>query len=210
MENAVCRRCWDRVQIPTMASENDDGYCGGIWRVWLDRVGEKDGDSPDAGTGEGPAAGEDTNTTSTGAGDRSNRPEVQPGPPVRIPGRSHYAGSPSQPQPNKKQKGYRGAIDHSCSPGPRVARPPPLLPDPVVCLLLCPRGLWYSGVCKFSKTAKSSGWPLTEDDCCACRLVEVDSTPPPKVWRFSPLLVALAKFSAIPSPADPDGPHDQR
>ena len=110
------------------------------------------------------------------------------------------------PQPHEKQKGYRGAIDHSCSPGPRVARPRPLLDDPAACLFLCPRGLWYLGVRKFSKTAKSSGWPLTEDYCCACRLVEVDSTPPPKAWKFSPLFVALGNFSVIPSPADPDGP----
>ena len=52
---------------------------------------EEDGDSPDAGTGEGAAAGGDTSTTSTGAGDRSSsRPELQAGPPVRIPGRPHY------------------------------------------------------------------------------------------------------------------------
>ena len=90
MGNAVCRRCWDRVQIASRASENDDGYRGGIRRVWLDRIGEEDGDSPDAGTVEGATTGGDTNTTSTGAGDCSSRPEVQPGPPVRIPGRPHY------------------------------------------------------------------------------------------------------------------------
>ena len=61
----------------------------GVRCVWLDRVGE-DGVSPDAGTGEGAAAAGDTNTTSTDAGDRSSRPEVPPGPPVRIPGRPHY------------------------------------------------------------------------------------------------------------------------
>ena len=66
------------------------GYRRGVPCVWLDRVGEEDGGCPDAGTGEGAAAGGDTNTTSTGAGDRSSRPEVQPGPPVRIPGRPHY------------------------------------------------------------------------------------------------------------------------
>ena len=60
--NAVCRRCWDRVQIASRASENDDGYRGGIRCVWLDRV-EEDEDSPDAGTGEGAAAGGDTNTS---------------------------------------------------------------------------------------------------------------------------------------------------
>ena len=58
--------------------------------VWLDHVGEKDGESPDAGTGGDAAAGGDTNTTSTGAGDRSSRPEVQPGPPALIPGWPHY------------------------------------------------------------------------------------------------------------------------
>ena len=58
--------------------------------VWLDRTGEEDGDSPDAGTGEGATTGGDTNTTSTGAGDCSSRPEVPSGPPVRIPGRPHY------------------------------------------------------------------------------------------------------------------------
>ena len=52
MRNAVCRRCWDRVQIASRTSENDDGYRGGIRCVWLDRIGEEDGDSPDAGTGE--------------------------------------------------------------------------------------------------------------------------------------------------------------
>ena len=87
MGNAVCRRCWDRVQIASRASENDDGYRGGIRSVCFDRVGEEDGDSPDAGTGEGAVAGGDNSTTSTGAGDRSSRPEVPPGPPVRIPGR---------------------------------------------------------------------------------------------------------------------------
>ena len=90
MGNAVCRRCWDRVQIASRASENDGGYRGGIRCVWLDRIGEEDGDSPDAGTGEGATTGGDTNTTSTGAGDCSSRPEVSPGPPVRIPGRPHY------------------------------------------------------------------------------------------------------------------------
>ena len=30
MGNAVCRRCWDRVQIASRASENVDGYRGGI------------------------------------------------------------------------------------------------------------------------------------------------------------------------------------
>ena len=50
MGNAVCRRYWDRVQIASRASENDDGYRGGIRCVWLDRIGEEDGDSPDAGT----------------------------------------------------------------------------------------------------------------------------------------------------------------
>ena len=44
------RRCRDRVQIASRASENDDGYRGGIRCVWLDRIGEEDGDSPDAGT----------------------------------------------------------------------------------------------------------------------------------------------------------------
>ena len=34
--------------------------------------------------------GGDTNTNSTGAGDCISRPEVPPGPPVLIPGRSHY------------------------------------------------------------------------------------------------------------------------
>ena len=84
MGNTVCRRWWDRVQIASRASENDDGYRGGIRCVWLDRIGEEDGDSPDAGTGEGATARGDTNTTSTGTGDRSSRPEVPPGPPVRI------------------------------------------------------------------------------------------------------------------------------
>ena len=90
MGNAVCRRCGDRVQIASRASENDDGYRGGIRCVWLDCVGEEDGDSPDVGTGQGAAAEGDTNTTSTGAGDRSSRPEVPSGPPVRMPGRPHY------------------------------------------------------------------------------------------------------------------------
>ena len=90
MGNAVCRRCWDRVQIASRARENDGSYRGGIRCVWLNRVGKEGGDSPDAGTGEGAAAGGDTSTTSTGAGDSSSRPEVQPGPPVRIPGGSHY------------------------------------------------------------------------------------------------------------------------
>ena len=58
MGNVVCRRCWDRVQIASRASENDDGYRGGIRCVWLDGVGEENGDSPDAGTGEGAAAGQ--------------------------------------------------------------------------------------------------------------------------------------------------------
>ena len=49
MGNAVCRRCWDRVQIASRTSENDDGYRGGIRFVWLDRIVEEDGDSPDAG-----------------------------------------------------------------------------------------------------------------------------------------------------------------
>ena len=89
MGNAVCRRCWDRVQIVSRASKNDDGYRGGIRCVWLDRIGEEDGDSPDAGTGEGAAVGGDTNITFTGAQDRSSRPEVPSGPPVRIPGRPH-------------------------------------------------------------------------------------------------------------------------
>ena len=88
--NTVCRPCWDRVRIASRASENDDGFCEGIRCVWLDRVGEEDGDSPDAGTGEGAAAGGDTNTASAGAGDRSSRPEEQPGPPVRIPWRPQY------------------------------------------------------------------------------------------------------------------------
>ena len=89
--NAVRRRCWDRrVQIITKASENDADYRRGIRCVWLDGVGEEDGDSPDASTGEGAAAGGDTNTTSTGAGDRSSRPEVPPGPPVHTPGWPHY------------------------------------------------------------------------------------------------------------------------
>ena len=87
---AVCRRCWDRVQVASRASENDDGYLGGVRCVWLDRIGEEGGESPDAGTGEGAAAGDYTNTTSTGGGDRSSRPNVPPGPPVRIPGRPHY------------------------------------------------------------------------------------------------------------------------
>ena len=30
MGNAVCRRCWDRVQTTSRARENDDGYHGGI------------------------------------------------------------------------------------------------------------------------------------------------------------------------------------
>ena len=63
MGNAVCRRCWDGVQIASRASENDDGYRGGIRCVWLDRVGEGDGDYPDAATGEGEAAEGDTNAT---------------------------------------------------------------------------------------------------------------------------------------------------
>ena len=50
MGNAACRRCWDRVQIASRAGENDDGYRGGIRCVWLDRIGEEDGDSPDADT----------------------------------------------------------------------------------------------------------------------------------------------------------------
>ena len=41
MRNAVCRRCWDRVQIASSASENDAGYRGGIQCVWLDRIGEE-------------------------------------------------------------------------------------------------------------------------------------------------------------------------
>ena len=90
MGNSVYRRCWDRVQIASRASENDDGYRGGIRCVWLDRIGEEDGESPDAGAGEGTAAGGDTNIISTGAGDCSSRPGVPPGPPVRIPGRPHY------------------------------------------------------------------------------------------------------------------------
>ena len=89
-KNVVCRRCWDRVQIASRASEDDDGYRGGIRCVRLDRVGEEDGDSLDAGTGEGAVAGGDTNTNSTGAGDRSSWLEVPPGPPVRIPGWPHY------------------------------------------------------------------------------------------------------------------------
>ena len=90
MGNAVCQRCWDRVQIASRASENDNGYRGGIRCVWLDRVGDEDGDFPDAGTGEGAVAGGDTNTTSTGAGDRSSQSEVPPGSQVCIPGRPHY------------------------------------------------------------------------------------------------------------------------
>ena len=58
MGNAVCRRCWDRVQIASRASGNDDGYRGGIQCVWLDRIEEEGGDSPDAGTGEGATTGE--------------------------------------------------------------------------------------------------------------------------------------------------------
>ena len=50
MRNAVCRRYWDRVQIASRTSENDDGYRGGIRCAWLDRIGEEAGDSPDAGT----------------------------------------------------------------------------------------------------------------------------------------------------------------
>ena len=65
MGNPLCRRCWDRVQIASRASENDDCYRGGIRCVWLDRIGEEDGDSPDAGTGEGATTGGDTNTTFT-------------------------------------------------------------------------------------------------------------------------------------------------
>ena len=53
---------------------------------WLDRVGEEDRDYPDAGTRERAAAEGDTNTTSTGTGDRNSWSEVQP---VRIPGRPH-------------------------------------------------------------------------------------------------------------------------
>ena len=89
MRSAVRRRCWDRVQIASRASEKDDGYRGGIRCVWLDLFGEEDGDSPDTGTGEGATTGGDTNTTSTGAGDCSSRPEVPPGPSVRIAGRPH-------------------------------------------------------------------------------------------------------------------------
>ena len=48
MGNAVCQRCWDRVQIASRASDNNDGYRGGIRCVWLDRIGEEDGGSPDA------------------------------------------------------------------------------------------------------------------------------------------------------------------
>ena len=69
MGNAVRRQRWGYVQIASRASENDDGYRGGIRCVWLDRVGEEDGDSPDAGNGEGTAAEGDIKTTSTGAGD---------------------------------------------------------------------------------------------------------------------------------------------
>ena len=58
MGNILCRRYWNRVQIASRASENDDGYRGGIRCVWLDGVGEEDGDSPDASTGEGAAAGQ--------------------------------------------------------------------------------------------------------------------------------------------------------
>ena len=90
MGNAVCRRCWGRVQTARRARENDDGNHEGIRCVWLDRIREEDGDSPDAGTGEGATTGGDTNTTFTGAGDCSSRPEVPPGPPARIPGRPHY------------------------------------------------------------------------------------------------------------------------
>ena len=82
--------CWDRVQIASRASKNDDGYRGGIRRVWPDCIGEEEGDSPDAGTGESTTTGRDINTTSTGVGDCSSRPEVPPGPPVRTPGRPHY------------------------------------------------------------------------------------------------------------------------
>ena len=57
MGNAICRRCWDRVQIASRAGENDDGYRSGVRCVWLDRIGEEDGDSPDAGTGEGATTG---------------------------------------------------------------------------------------------------------------------------------------------------------
>ena len=72
MGNAVCRRCWDRVQIASRAREKDDGYREGTWCIWLDRIGEEDGGSPDAGTGAGATAGGYTNTTSTGAGDCSS------------------------------------------------------------------------------------------------------------------------------------------
>ena len=47
MGNAVCRRCWGRVQIASRVRENDDGYRGGIRCVWLDHIGEEDGDSPE-------------------------------------------------------------------------------------------------------------------------------------------------------------------
>ena len=90
MENVVCQRCCDCVQIASRASENDDGYRGGIQCVWLERAGEQDGDSPNAGTEKGAAAEGDTNVTFTGTGDRSSRPEVPPGPPVRLPGRPYY------------------------------------------------------------------------------------------------------------------------
>ena len=43
MGNAVCRRCWDRVQIASRASGNDGVYIGGFPCGWLDRAGEKDG-----------------------------------------------------------------------------------------------------------------------------------------------------------------------
>ena len=39
--NAICRRCWDRVQIGSRASENDNSYRGGIRCVWLGRIGEE-------------------------------------------------------------------------------------------------------------------------------------------------------------------------
>ena len=38
MGNAVCRRCWERVQVASRASKNDGGYRGSIRCIWLVHV----------------------------------------------------------------------------------------------------------------------------------------------------------------------------
>ena len=64
--NAVGRRCWDRVQIASRASENDDGYRGGIRCVRLDRIEEE------------------TETLLTRAPEKAQQPGETPTPPLPV------------------------------------------------------------------------------------------------------------------------------